>query len=396
MVLHFTSFYLVHLKSESMTDGTSDIISNAASTTSVSVGQTIAVFFRNLSLLAPGVVILFALSGFLAAASMKSMMENNSNSAIHSQLPFPNNNKYTFTWNQRFSFLKKKCLRIYPQLWFATILNLILLFIVTPSRIDRSILPWILAQLVGIAYTPAAFKDFATGSLNGTLWTIFVQLQLFVIGTLVYPIIAQPLAKPQAQPQISGADAYNTKTNRVRNKITSIGVLLFVAAIANVICKVTTSSSSLFSIQLPGYVNKAIERSFVPYFIWFLIGMIVFEYKDRLIPILTRFWLIGLIVLIGISCLLIPDYGYYCGIITGILTPLITLGLGYCLPSKRLPDITYEMFLLHWPILNVIIYYDLYSKINCGVLFVGFLGVTIVLSIIGKCFLSQITNTKSN
>ena len=51
---------------------------------------------------------------------------------------------------------------------------------------DKSIFIWLLTQIFGIAYTPSCLKDFATGSVNGALWTIFTELQLYIILGIVY------------------------------------------------------------------------------------------------------------------------------------------------------------------------------------------------------------------
>lgn len=42
-------------------------------------------------------------------------------------------------------------------------------------------LRWGVVQGLGAAYTPEFLQSFATGSLNGTLWAIMVELQLYVL-----------------------------------------------------------------------------------------------------------------------------------------------------------------------------------------------------------------------
>ena len=40
-------------------------------------------------------------------------------------------------------------------------------------------------------------------------------------------------------------------------------------------------------------------------------------------------------------------------------------GGGYCLPPIRIPcDITYEIFLYHWIVLNIIVHFDLINKLS--------------------------------
>lgn len=64
--------------------------------------------------------------------------------------------------------------------------NLIVLFLLGQNLMDKSILLWIFTQIVGIANTPSALKDFATGSINGALWTIFTQILLYVVLAFTY------------------------------------------------------------------------------------------------------------------------------------------------------------------------------------------------------------------
>lgn len=57
--------------------------------------------------------------------------------------------------------------------------------------------------------------------------------------------------------------------------------------------------------------------------------------------------------------------GYYADITTGILLPFAVIGGGYCLPRLRLkPDLSYGMFLYHWIVLNIMVYYDLINKLQ--------------------------------
>ena len=72
---------------------------------------------------------------------------------------------------------------MYPELWICTIVNLIVVCLLVPYLLDKSIIVWLFTQIFGIANTPACLNDFATGSINGALWTIFTEVQLyFVLG----------------------------------------------------------------------------------------------------------------------------------------------------------------------------------------------------------------------
>ncbi len=116
---------------------------------------------RKLTLFFPGVVVLFAISGFLIAYSFERSR------------------------NHR-GFFRKRILRLYPELWGCTLFNLIVLIVLVRDRLNGSILLWLATQIVGIANTPSCLKDFATGSVNGALWTIFVEIQMYILVFLFY------------------------------------------------------------------------------------------------------------------------------------------------------------------------------------------------------------------
>lgn len=111
----------------------------------------------------PGVVVLFALSGYLITASMDRIQSGK-------------------------LFFKKRILRLYPELWLCTIVNLLVLIILVPEMLDKSIVIWGITQIVGIANTPDCLAGFGTGSVNGALWTICVEIQLYIVLGIGYKI----------------------------------------------------------------------------------------------------------------------------------------------------------------------------------------------------------------
>lgn len=87
-----------------------------------------------------------------------------------------------------FTYYKKRFLRIYPELWLSMIVNLISIIILRGGQVG-SLLKWIVLQGVGIAYTPTSLEDYATGSINGAMWTISVTIQFYVIAWFAYKFL---------------------------------------------------------------------------------------------------------------------------------------------------------------------------------------------------------------
>lgn len=271
----------------------------------------------------PGVVVLFSLSGYLVSAS-----------AERSQ--------------SRKTFLRKRVLRMYPELWLSTFVNLLVFSILASPLPWKQILVWLFTQFFGIANTPACLKGFATGSVNGALWTIFTEIQLYICLCLFSSIL---------------------------KKLSNIqwGVLLLVTLICNFVCNYLSASAS-------GMINKIIERSILPYAIWFLIGSFLY-YHSNVILYLKKYFSVLLMVYTIFHFLPFNIPGYYTDIITSLLCPVIVILSGYVLPAKRLScDLSYGMFLYHWIILNIIVYFNLWNQIPWFICFLLFLATTLLLS----------------
>ena len=130
-----------------------------------------------------------------------------------------------------------------------------------------------------------------------------------------------------------------------------------------------------------GVLPKMIERIFVPYFLWFIIGVFCYQKREYVIPILKKYlWILFLIFIVnqvGGLC----SYGYYEDILTGILLPFITIGLAYTLPAKRLKrDLSYGMFLYHWIVINIMVHLQLFVLLSWSICMIIFVAVTILLA----------------
>ena len=272
----------------------------------------------------PGVIVLFTISGFLISDSMERS-------------------------KSRSDFLKKRVFRLYPELWLCTIINLIVIFILAGEHLDGSIFIWLGTQIVGIANTPSCLDGFATGSVNGALWTIFVEIQLYLLICFGYEIIK-------------------------RFRLYQWGILLVLLIAANLFC-------DYLATEYGGTLAKLIERSFVPYALWFMIGAFCYQYKDKVIKYLRYLSIPILILYWGLRPMAVELPGYYVGITVSIMCPVIIIGLAYLLPTIRIRvDLTYGMFLYHWIVLNIIVHFELLRKWNWKVCLLFFIIATLALA----------------
>ena len=288
MMLHYSSYCMI--LSQNLPAQASAVMSRA----------------RHIALMFPGVVILFTMSGFLVAASFERA-------------------------KTRKEFFLRRALRIYPELWICTIINLAVVCILVPQLLDRGMILWVMTQIFGIANTPACLKALPTGSINGTLWTIFTEVQLYIVLAIIYPFLQKMKGKQW---------------------MTFLSLLVAV----NLVCAVLVRDGS-------GVMAKLIERIFVPYALWFFIGVFCFQKRQKMLPVLKKAFCPLLIIYLIMESVIMQMPGYYTGIVTGVLLPFMVIGCAYCLPKIRLKyDFSYGMFLYHWIILNIIVHFDLMNR----------------------------------
>ena len=280
----------------------------------------------------PGVIILFSLSGFLISASFERCITKK-------------------------EFFIKRIFRLYPELWLCTLVNLILLFLLVRESLDGSLWLWVLTQIVGIANTPSCLSEFATGSVNGALWTIFTEIQLYLVLGIFYPML-----------------------KKLKNN--SWWILLGGCLFLNLGCRYVTDNFS-------GIMGKLVERTVFPYLAWFLIGVYCYQRKRELIPVLKKyFWLLFGIFAFN-QYFNLCEAGYYEDIITSCFLPFVTIGAAYLLPVKRIScDLSYGIFLYHWIVINVMVYLNifiLWPWYWCMLLFIFLtLGMALVSQVFGK------------
>jgi len=111
----------------------------------------------------PGVPIFFVISGYLISASYE-------------------------TSQTTFNYFKNRCLRIYPALWACIFISSLMLIMMNKFNASPSNLAiWLFSQMTFFQfYNHGIFSDFGTGVVNGSLWTISVELQFYFILPLLY------------------------------------------------------------------------------------------------------------------------------------------------------------------------------------------------------------------
>jgi len=255
-------------------------------------------------------------------------------------------------------FFTKRILRLYPEYWMSAFVTFISLVIIVPHLIDRNILYWLGTQIVGISNTPIPLRTYGAGAINGSLWSVMVQIQLYIVLGFLHK--------------------YLKKLNTWQWI-----VILTVSLGANIASEILVNNVS-------GFTVKIIGKIFIPYLIWFLTGAFVYYKRNQMIPFLKKAVFPLLIAYVFIKVIGIQTPGYYQESLPGVLCSLIFIGGGYLISKIHFKvDLTYGMFLYHWPVLNVIIHYDLVNKLHWVWCLLIMTAATLVLAFLSWKFINQ-------
>ncbi len=259
----------------------------------------------------PGVPIFFVISGFLISASWG----RNPNPIRYAQNRF---------------------LRIYPGLWVCFILSVISVFLFyNPVFTWREFAVWVVAQLsIGQFYNPDFLRGYGVSVLNGSLWTIPVELQFYVVLPLIYLAF-----------------------NRIRWNAWVLAILFIAAVVLNQVYIALIADGRSLYLKLLGV-------TVAPYFYMFLVGVLIQRnlgivsrvIKGRTLQLLAAYVLLAIVAArMGI------DYGgNYINPASAIVLGLLTISFAFSFPglSERVlhgNDISYGVYIYHMVIVNALI-----------------------------------------
>ena len=262
----------------------------------------------------PGVPIFFTISGFLIINSY-----------------YRNSDIRQYTIN--------RLLRIYPALWVSLIFTIILLIIfgiLNMSNIfSKSFLAYLLTQISFFQfYTPDILRSWGVGTPNGSLWTIVVELQFY----LILPFLA----------------------NLIRKNELFIYLFMGLSLLINILLRV----------QVESVFIKLIRVSILPYFFYFLIGIVAYKYWAKIKKNIIgkgMYWLSLYFIYILITNYLglyKPSYNpNFYGFLGNLILSGLILSLAYSkvkLTNKILGnnDFSYGMYIYHMIIVNSVLSID--------------------------------------
>jgi peptidoglycan/LPS O-acetylase OafA/YrhL len=263
----------------------------------------------------PRVPMFFVMSGFLLSASF----ERNSNLK---------------------TYFTNRLLRIYPGLWVCLLFTIIVFSLVgTVSFLHLEAIPWVITQLLGIIWTPHFLKDFGFGSYNGSLWTIVVELQFYLVLPVLYFV----------------GNVFAKKFIRDKDKANLYFYILFA------LCFVLAFSLKYYfndgdNVKDP--IEKSIRYSILPHAYIFMMGILMQRWKIWKSDFIFNkglYWCIGYLAFVYLT----PNSDIKNLVQMMILAPC-TIAIAYSAPgiaTKYLKgrDLSYGVFMYHGMILSVLV-----------------------------------------
>lgn len=268
----------------------------------------------------PGVPIFFFISGFLISRS--------------------------YEMNPRLrEYATNRCLRIFPGLWVCVVLTALVIAWTGYFDAHRvgflELMPWLLAQATFVQFfNPEYLRDFGIGVANGSLWTISVELQFY----LLMPLLALGLKHLE-------------RYGRVGRWLLALSLLMLI-----VVNRAYVYSASQYSEHL---VHKLLGVSFLPWLYMFVAGVLAQRNFALLCSVLAgKFaWALSAYVLA-------MSLGLYFGVAAGnaigpvLFAFLVALifSAAYTRPSLgrsllRGNDVSYGVYIYHMPIINILVFY---------------------------------------
>lgn len=294
-------------------------------------------YFISILKMFPGVPIFFFISGFLIFASFE---------------------KSNTSPNPLRNFFFKRILRLYPALLLCLVFSVFSIWFngylegITLNLKDFLI--WVLAQATFLQfYNPEFLRAYGIGVINGSLWTVSVELQFYILMPLIFILIKK-----------------NCK------------YLLLFMLITLVLVNFLNNEFN----PKETFEGKLLNVSFIPWLYMFLIGSLFFYYKKYLIPLIHKVHFIPAFILYWLTNYPFSLYGYVNNSITIFSYLALVILIMKCalkFPSLsntilKKNDFSYGIYIFHMPIIN----YVIYKGYNGSLGFVLSVFITIILAII--------------
>lgn len=263
-------------------------------------------------------------------------------------------------------YLYKRCYRIFPQLWIVVFLSVFLLgpiFTIYPSEqyfLNRNTYLYLLNGILLPTHNlPGVFENnIYDASINGALWTLPVEFLAYCVLAVVLLISKHVLRKEKLQKYFH---------------IICTVLLLIVFVIVDVFVK----SDFLITIVRPLVI--------------FFVGVLYCDYAEKIklnIPVACG------MILIMLFCCKMAFLSYAMMLCFPYIIITFALGTKQIKFDKKIMNVSYEMYLLGWPIQQSIVYCfggSMNPYLNCLIV----LPIDIVLAYVLFVFVEKVERRNS-
>ena len=264
---------------------------------------------------------------------------------------------YTFNRNQNLKlFVQKRARRILPPYVLIVVLCFALGFIVSDLGFTQyftttDTYKYLIVNLGFLNFLqptlPGVFETIPVEAVNGALWTMKVEVMFYISVPIVYFLM--------------------TKFNKL---YVIIGVLIFSLLYDWAFTALYEHTQNGFYLLLRKQVGGQ--------FMYFYSGVLILLYFESFIKYLKY------LLPLGIVCYALSYYNPYFDIIEPFSFAIVIIGIGYTLKYlfflRKYENVSYGMYLFHFPIIQVFIYYNV-TQYNVYLSFFGALLITILMSI---------------
>lgn len=288
----------------------------------------------------PGVPIFFTISGFLIMWSY----DRNKKSLL--------------------KFYMNRLVRIYPALWVCLLFTCILLLsfdVISFSQLaSKEMGAWFTSQATFFQfYTPELLRNFGVGTPNGSLWTISIELQFYLLVPLLYFLIW-----------------------KIRNTYVAFFYIIGILVIS------VTIYSFANQLEAESILKKLMGVFVLPYLYNFAFGILIYKYWDKL-KILVEgkglYWLFFYLVYSVLCSIYLEWYttSYWpnaWGWIANLILAFTVISIAYTATSfshtlLKGNDFSYGIYIYHMLVINVFVQLNYTKTIEylAGVLVITFL-----------------------
>ncbi len=254
--------------------------------------------FLNALSMFPGVPVFFVISGFLVSESLE-----------RSTLQ---------------TYFVKRALRIFPGMWMCLVVSIVIAAAFGVSFAHPTVVPWVLGQLTIVQfYNPDFLRSFGVGVLNGSLWTIPVELQFYLVLPVIY---------------------WLTRSNLLLVALTAAAIVVSQLFVFAGVAVAETTAMKLAGVTL------------APYLYAFLFGVLLQRNREFVRRYLTGWLPLWILLYVGTELLMqhfgaIVSGNYLNPVSTAVLACLV-LSAAHAKPIPVKHDLSYGLYLYHMPVIN--------------------------------------------